>query len=479
MSQAWAVARQMISEGLRMKLAGVFCLLLGLCVLGLPFSITGDASITGAVQSFLSYALSSAGFLLALLTIFLSRSLSDEFVHRQMFLVVTKPIARWQIILGKWAGICLLDAAFLGFTGLAVYGGVQYIKASYRPSVSPGVGGPTGNAVESDLRTLNNEVLTARHVRRVTLPDFTKPAEQEFQRRLEEGRYDDVPNFDEAQEKKALTGKYEWRWRIVPPLNGRVFQFDNILCDRSPDSEIQLRYKTEVSGYPPDEIFRSVWRFGDAYKGAAVYDRATRHIVGRFHTIRVPADAVAEDGTLTVRFSNHNPNPNEKTWPNMIEFRQTDGPEILFVVGSFHWNLVRLLILVMCRLMFLAAVAILMATVFSFPVACLASITVYCLAIIRKFLMEALAFHNVRGASMFDSWKEFFVQTVAILFDVIQWIIPDFAKYDAVETLVNGQNVGLVWVLQGVSELVLLKTAVVLGLAMLLFYRREVAEVSF
>ena len=49
---------------------------------------------------------------------------------------------------------------------------------------------------------------------------------------------------------------------------------------------------------------------------------------------------------------------------------------------------------------------------------------------------------------------------------------------DAVESLVNGRNVGLVWVLQAVGELAILKTAVVLGLAVLLFYRREVAEIS-
>ena len=42
----------------------------------------------------------------------------------------------------------------------------------------------------------------------------------------------------------------------------------------------------------------------------------------------------------------------------------------------------------------------------------------------------------------------------------------------------NGRNVSLVWVLQGIGELALLKTFIVLGLAILLFHRREVAEVS-
>ena len=58
------------------------------------------------------------------------------------------------------------------------------------------------------------------------------------------------------------------------------------------------------------------------------------------------------------------------------------------------------------------------------------------------------------------------------------YVLPDFAYFNAVETFVNGHNVGLVWVLQAVTEVVMFKTAVVLGLAILLFYRREVAEIS-
>ena len=55
MSRIWAVARQMIAEGIRMKIALVFLVLIGAVVLGLPFSVSGDSSLTGAVQSFMSY----------------------------------------------------------------------------------------------------------------------------------------------------------------------------------------------------------------------------------------------------------------------------------------------------------------------------------------------------------------------------------------------------------------------------------------
>jgi hypothetical protein len=131
-----------------------------------------------------------------------------------------------------------------------------------------------------------------------------------------------------------------------------------------------------------------------------------------------------------------------------------------------------------CKLMFLAAVAFLMTTLFSFPVACLASFTVYVLAGMRSFIESALDWSSDDFATMFTSVKEFIVHATMYLFEMVQWVVPDFAKYDAVETFVNGRNVSLVWVLQAVLWLVLVKTVIVLGAAVLLFHRREVAEIS-
>lgn len=467
MSRIWAVSRQMIAEGIRMKIALVFVLLIAMVVLGLPFSVSGDASLTGAVQSFMTYGFASTGLLLGMLTIFLSRSISDDMTGHQIYLVATKPVARWEYLAGKWLGITLLNAAFLAAAGLAIYGMVHYIKRTH-PPIEP----------RFDAAELENEVLVARHAGKMTVPDFSEDAELEFQTNLEGGMYADRPNFDAVEEKRRLAAKYEARWRVVGPGNSRVFEFKNVLVERSPDKFLQLRYKTEVSRYPPDEIFRAVWQFGDQFKGTPVYEAPVRHVVGRYHTVRVHADTVAEDHTLKVRFFNKNRDPNEPTWPNVIEFRASDPVEILFNVGSFEGNVFRLLVIMFCKLSFLAAVAVLAVTVFSFPVACLVSFTVYVLAGMRSFLIDALDMASSDQAGMFTSVKEFLVQSVFMVFNALYWVIPDFSRFDAIEDLVTGRNVSLVWVLQAVTELALLKTLIVLGLAILLFHRRELAEVS-
>ena len=467
MGTIWAIARHMISEGIRMKLALVFLLLIAAVVLGLPFSVAGDGSLTGAVQSFMTYGLSATGALLGLLTIFLSRSMADEMVSRQIFLLMSKPVPRWQYILGKWLGITVMNTIFLFTAGAVIYGMTFYIKATHPPIDE-----------RYDEAELNNEILVARHALKCKLPDFSKAAEREYQRNLEEGRYDDKPDFDAEAIKADLAARYQARWRLVAPRDRRVFEFENVLVDRSPDNVIQLRYKTQVSGYPPDEIYRAVWIFGDAAKGTRQVTVPVRHFVGRYHAVRAPADCVAADNTLRVLFINENPYQDEPIFNNVMEFRRADEVEVLFVVGSFEGNLFRLLSLMLCKLMFLAAVALLMTTVFSFPVACLASLTVLVFASTRQFLLESLDFTSDSFATLFTSVKEFLVQVVHYLVTVLYWVVPDFAHYNAIEDFVSGRNVSLVWVLDGVFWLVLVKTTIVLGLAMLLFHRREVAEVS-
>jgi len=466
-SVVWTVARQLMAECVRMKVAVVFVLLLALLLLGLPFAVQKHGPLTDAVQSFLSYSLSATGLLLGILTVFLARSLADEMVNRQILVVMAKPVPRWQFILGKWVGMNVLNVVFLAFSALVIYGAVYYLRATHPPVDE-----------ELDRTRLAEEVLVARQAVQFRLPDFEAMAEREFQRRLEVGAYDDVMDFDAAKERQRLAKRVEAEWRVVGPYEVRVFQFENVLCDRRPESTLQIRYKTEVYNYAPDEVFRAVWWIGDPEQGTPVYECRTRHIVGRYHTVTVPADAVAPDYTLTVRFQNRNPFAGEPQFRNVIEFLSRDGVEVLFGVGTFEGNLLRLLVLMLCKLMFLSAVALLATTLFSFPVACLVAFTIYVLAGTRGFILESLDFASADQAGWFTSAKEFAVHLIRSVYSTVSVILPDFGYYDGVETLVNGRNVTLRWVLEGVVSVGFLRTGCLLGLAMLLFHRREVSEVS-
>ena len=466
MGQTWAVARHMIAEGIRMKVAVVFMVLLAFLVLGLPFLTEGDASLSGRVQSFLSYSLTATAILLSVLSILLTRGLSDELANRQILITMTKPIPRWQYILGRWIGITMINTVLLVGAALAIYGMVHVIIWQYPPIDS-----------KFDEARLRGEVLVARHSVSTKYPDFAKFAEQEYQRNKEEGRYAGNPLHDVDQERSRLTSKVEWAWRTVHADAKRRFHFDNVLVDRAEGNTIQLRYRTRVTQYASDEIFKAMWLFGNPVKNTNTVLVPTRHVVDRFHTITVPANCVADDMTLDVEFYNQNPYvaQGDTQVANTIQFIAVDGVDIMFAVGSFEGNLLRLVGLMLCKLMFLAAVGLLMASVFSFPVATLCSFTVYLLAGTRSFMDEALDWGGREG---FMSIESGFMTVSGWLYKVVSLAMPNFGYYDAVETLVNGQNVTLRWLLEGMGFLVLLRTTSVLGLTMLLFHRREVAEVS-
>ena len=47
--------------------------------------------------------------------------MSHDIDSYQLHMVVSKPVARWKLWLGKWVGINLINIALLLFAGIAVY----------------------------------------------------------------------------------------------------------------------------------------------------------------------------------------------------------------------------------------------------------------------------------------------------------------------------------------------------------------------
>ncbi|MAE60645.1 MAG: hypothetical protein CMJ49_04715 [Planctomycetaceae bacterium] len=125
----WAplgVARTMLTEAMRMKIAMVFVVGLLLILPWLPFLIDPSEPVRYRVQTFLSFSLMATTVLLGLMTIFLSCStLSTEIAQKQIHTIVAKPVGRGAFLFGKWLGIGLLNLALLAVAGGAIYGFVM------------------------------------------------------------------------------------------------------------------------------------------------------------------------------------------------------------------------------------------------------------------------------------------------------------------------------------------------------------------
>ena len=148
MQRILAIAWLTWKAALRFRLFLVIAVLLLAAVVGLPLFIKDDGTARGFTQILLTYTLSAITGLLGLSTLWLScGTLARDIEECQMQVVATKPIARWQIWLGKWLGIVSLNAALLAISGACVYGLLQW-RATQLPA--------------AEQKILREQVLVAR-----------------------------------------------------------------------------------------------------------------------------------------------------------------------------------------------------------------------------------------------------------------------------------------------------------------------------
>jgi len=165
-----------------MKVAGVFIILLVLCLAIMPFAMKGDGTLSGRIQTFISYGTSITAILLGLVTIFLATGIiASDVRDKQIFTVATKPLPRWKYIIGRWLGIVMLDAMLLAFSSLAIFGLSQYLRS--------------GDALNNeDRRKVETEVFAAR--KRLSPEPMEKEVKKRTAARIkklkEQGQFDSV-----------------------------------------------------------------------------------------------------------------------------------------------------------------------------------------------------------------------------------------------------------------------------------------------
>src|SRR5476649_1128157 len=108
---------------LRFKLFLVIAVLLILAVVGLPLVIRDDGTARGFTQIILTYTLSAITAFLGLSTVWLSSGpVARDIEECQIQVVATKPIARWQLWLGKSLRIVSLNGALIAISGACIFG---------------------------------------------------------------------------------------------------------------------------------------------------------------------------------------------------------------------------------------------------------------------------------------------------------------------------------------------------------------------
>jgi len=121
MQRVAAIAWLTWKAAFRFRLFIVVAVLLLGAVIALPLLIKDDGTARGFTQILLTYTLTTISALLGLSTLWLAcGTLARDIEECQMQVVAVKPIARWQIWLGKWLGLMSLNAALLALSGASV-----------------------------------------------------------------------------------------------------------------------------------------------------------------------------------------------------------------------------------------------------------------------------------------------------------------------------------------------------------------------
>ena len=455
MHSVWAVARNTIAQAVRMKVAVIVIIMLVILLPLMSVIMVGDGTLHGKLQTFISYGLSLTSLLLCLLTIAVATyTLTGDLKTNQIHLVVTKPIRRFQILCGKLLGVVILDV-FL----LAAFASVIYVLTLLIPKLA--------KAGSAELEQVKREFFTARLSLTAGLDEekINALATQAYEK-LERSRQ--LPEtMTKDQILSELRGQERLRARAVEPGARRVWEFENI-APADPNESLFVRYKYEVSVEPPDYRVHGSWLVGDYRQiryGMGDWESPVARIertelIRQFHEFEVSAGVIAPDGYLAVVFFN-NPYLNQTTIiPEEVQ--------ALLKTGSFTANYIRAVLLILVRLIFLAALGISVSTWLSFPVAIFICTMFFFIGTVNGFIVESFSYLG---------------QVIHIIYSLtirpVLWFLPRFdGEFNPTQFMVSAKLLSWLFLVKVYAVTVFIKSVLLLLFGMWIFNNREIAKIS-
>ncbi|MBO6513110.1 MAG: hypothetical protein JJ974_04010 [Phycisphaerales bacterium] len=392
------IARNVLAEAIRMKISLVFILLLAFMLSVMPMMLDSDQPLRYRVQSFLQWSTGASFWLIALLVVFFSAAtVSYEQREKVIWQTMTKPVAAWQYLLGKWLGVVLLAGTLLTVSGLGIFRFTDYLRQQQALGEVAPYQASEGRVMSEDRMILETQVLTARKSAIPFLPfnmfeeSFDRALEAEIQKeRLLQTNFEPTQGQRDAMRRKIFEDAVSDYRSIDPRAEGYVtFSFRGLQEARDSGRPMTLRYKINAEGNRPDVFYAVTFVF----EGGVIVPRKQTGL-GFSHTFSIDPALINNQGELNVQIYNGElgessqgfalrPNPGTMTIP-------PDGLEISYQVGTFQGNFARIMMVLWVKLAMLAMVAVWASCFASFPVACLMSITVFLIGESAGFVQSAL-----------------------------------------------------------------------------------------
>ena len=481
----FAIARNVLAEAVRMKISLVFIVMLFFVLAALPMLLNDNESLRYRVQSFLQYSTGFTYLFVGLLVVFFgAATVSYEQREKVIWQTMTKPVAAWQYLLGKWLGVVVVAAILLGVSAIGVFQFTEYMRQLPAKGEISAFVPLDGTDITEDRLVLESRVLTSR-VAINSIPDVSSEEVQNIIndgiRQYIEDKRQTSPDFDpDSAERNAIENQIYTEWRSqyysIDPNAERyeTFVFQGLLEAKRQNLPLTLRYKINAEGNRPDMFYILTFAFVD---GTVLPPRRTG--LGFSHYMTISPDFIDDLGQIRLQIYNGQlrsesdgifglqTNINTFTIP-------PDGLELSYSIGGYRSNFVRVYFVLWVKLAVLGMLAVWASTFSSFPVACLISGGLFFIGESAGFVQDALpgwGKTNVDGApSLYRTIIYNFADTVSSMFEVYNQLRP-------ATRLSEGELLSWSTVSGGVLTLGLV-CLIVFGLAVLIFRKRQLAIYS-
>lgn len=455
MQKVLAIALLTWRAAYRYRLFWVVTVMLLLSVVALPLLLKDDGTARGFTQILLTYTLSTIATLLGLSTLWLAcGTLARDIEECQMQVVATKPVARWQIWLGKWLGLLSLNAVLLAISGGCVYALLQW-RASQLP--------------QEAQETLRTEVMVARASAREA--SVGKEVREEAERRLEQRLRDfPVDRADWAQVRRHILEQVKAEYQVVPPGYVRQWRIDlSSVKDYLKDRPLQLRIKFSSADYSTFGTYAGYWQVGDPTVQQVWRSEMMSLAPETFHEFPIPANLLDPNGILHIQFLNDN---------NVaLLFSLEEGMEVLYQQGGFAGNYLRGLAVIFCWMVVLATLGLTASSFLSFPVASFVTLGLLAMTLSSGTMSTAVsegtiadwnAEKGTRGSSPLDV-------VVIPTFKAALWVINLAKDFSPVGELTTGRTISWGELGKAVLQMVVLLGGFLAAVGITGFTRRELA----
>jgi len=449
-----AIARLTFKAAFRFRLVPVLAVLLLGAVVALPEVVEHDGTARGLAQIVLTYTLGLTTALLGLTTLWLAcGTLARDIEECQMQMVAVKPVARWQVWVGKWLGIMALNAALLSLAA-----GIVYAELLWRARGLP----------PAQQEALRSEVLVARGSRKPPVPDLEPIVAQVMRERLKNER---VAAMDRNEVRKIIREQVKSQEQVVPPGYQRTWQIHlGSVKDSLREQPLFLRVKFFVAERSASGTYLAVWQVGPSDSAKRWTDTPKSQAAETFYEFPIPPNMFDEQGVLTVTFQNLN--------ETALLFPLEDGLEVLYPESGFGVNYVRAVGILFCWLALLAAIGLAAASFLSFPVAAFFSLGVLIVAFSTGTMNQVIEQGTIREVNSSTGQVEhaiwFDYATVAV-FKGLLFAVNLVQEFSPIDLLSSGRSITWGQLARAVAQIILVMGGLFALIGITAFTRRELA----